>query len=78
MLSFYLSQGFNKPFNSLNKMDIFRMIMAGVVELASMLLVFDTFLRFKEISNAKKWGLLLFAILCSTVYFLFLIVGYHR
>jgi hypothetical protein len=76
--SIYLRENFDKPLNSLDTMDILRMIMAGVVEIASMILVYDTFLRFKEISKAKKGGLLLLAIPCSIVYFLFLIVVYHR
>jgi hypothetical protein len=52
--SIYLRENFDKPLNSLDTMDILRMIMAGVVEIASMILVYDTFLRFKEISKAKK------------------------
>ncbi|AYA74765.1 hypothetical protein DOE78_04450 [Bacillus sp. Y1] len=49
--------------------------MAGLIQLASMFLVYDTYLRFKEISKGKKRFLLVVTIPFYIVYFLFLIVG---
>ncbi|WP_100407776.1 hypothetical protein [Bacillus solitudinis] len=74
--SIYLRENFGKPLNSLEIIDMFRMVMAGLVQIASMFLVYDTFLRFKEISKGKKRFLLVVAIPCSIVYFLFLIGVY--
>jgi len=76
LTSIYLRENFNKPFSSLDTMDIFRAIMAGLIELGSLFLVYDTISRFKEISKVKRNALILVAIFCSMFYFLFLIGVY--
>lgn len=74
--SICLRENFGKSLNSLDIIDMFRVIMASLVQLASMFLVYDTYLRFKEMSKGKKRFLLVVTIPCSIVYFLFLIGVY--
>jgi uncharacterized membrane protein len=76
MSSIYLRENFQKTFNTLDIMDISRIVLIGIIEIASGLLIIDTFMRFNEISNAKKILLLVIAILSSMVVFLSLISVY--
>ena len=62
MSRIYLSENFQKPFNTLDIMDISRMVLIGIMELVSGLLIIDTYMRFNEISNVKKTLLLVIAI----------------
>ena len=67
------SKIFDKPFSAFDSMDVYRVIMAILIQLICLFLIYETSSRFKELSRVKRSALILFAILISTVYFLFLI-----
>jgi ABC-type spermidine/putrescine transport system permease subunit I len=67
------SKVFDKPLSALDSMDVSSVIMAILIQLICLFLIYDTSYRFKELSRVKRSALILFAILISTVYFLFLI-----
>ncbi|MEK3973985.1 hypothetical protein [Psychrobacillus sp. FSL K6-1267] len=62
MTSIYSSEYFQRSFNTLDVMDISRMILIYIIKLVSGLLLIDTYMRFNEISNVKKTLLLVIAI----------------
>ncbi|MEK4485713.1 hypothetical protein MHH81_08920 [Psychrobacillus sp. FSL H8-0484] len=72
MTSIYSSENFQKPFNTLDIMDISRIVLIGIIKLVSGLLIIDTYMRFNEISNVKKTLLLVIAIPSSMAVFSFL------
>ncbi len=76
LTSIYVRENFDKPFSALDTPDIIRAIMAGLIEVICMYLVYDTYSRLKEISKAKKNGLILVAIISSIFYFLYIIGVY--
>ncbi|MBT2678962.1 hypothetical protein J7E38_08110 [Bacillus sp. ISL-35] len=67
------SKVFDKPLSALDSIDVYRVIMAILIQLICLFLIYDTSSRFKELSRVKRSALILLAILISTVYFLFLI-----
>lgn len=62
MMDIYSSENFQKPFNTLDAMDISRITLINIIKLVSGLLIIDTYMRFNEISNVKKILLLVIAI----------------
>ena len=54
MTSIYSSEYFQRSFNTLDVMDISRMVLINIIKLVSGLLLIDTYMRFNEISNVKK------------------------
>ena len=62
MTSIYSSEYFQRSFNTLDVMDISRMVLINIIKLVSGLLLIDTYMRFNEISNVKKTLLLVIAI----------------
>ncbi len=68
MSSIYLRENFQQPFNTLDVLDISRIVLTSIIEIASGLLIIDTYMRFDEISNSKKTLLLVIASLSAAVH----------
>ncbi|KAA0955478.1 hypothetical protein FQ087_12765 [Sporosarcina sp. ANT_H38] len=62
MTTIFSSEYFQKSFNTLDIMDISRMVLINIIKLVIGLLIIDTYMRFNEISNVKKTLLLVIAI----------------
>jgi hypothetical protein len=72
--SFYLRENFQKSFNAFTIIDFTRIIMVGIVEIGSMLLLYDNHIRYKEIPPKTKTVLSLSAFVCTVIFFV-LIIG---
>ncbi|PGY11118.1 hypothetical protein COE25_11390 [Bacillus sp. AFS031507] len=54
LTSIYLRENFNKPFSLLDATDIFRAIMAGLVEMVCLFLIYDTFFNLRKFLKLKE------------------------
>ncbi|MFJ7973855.1 hypothetical protein [Psychrobacillus sp. NPDC096389] len=55
MSSIYLRENFQQPFNTLDILDISRIVLTGIIEIASGLLIIDTYIRLNKYPKLKNF-----------------------